>query len=254
LPEGARIFDHRHADLGRIPAKCAQALTSSRSVVHYGHRSHGSQILVGAKTLQQEHPAFKLAAGYTSVPRDPGALKIWDGMTKDNAVKPEDYWASEAGVADLRGLLKAHPEIRYSAWAWSSEISRQTEQDIKRYLDTLDALGREFPKVTFIYMTGPADETYQGPNRAQRNQQIREHSLKTGKVLFDFEDLDAWYGGHRHTAVVDGVEIPMEHPRYSVKTPGNKDHNWTHTTLESCENKARAFFWMMAKLEGCELP
>lgn len=251
---GARIFDHRHTDLGRIPARCAEALTSSPDVVHFGHRSHGSQILVGAKAIAQARPAFKLAAGYVSVPREAGALKVWDGMTKDNGTRPEHYWASEAGVADLRGLLRAHPEIRFSAWAWSSEIAQQSEADIQRYLDTIGALEREFPKVTFIYMTGPADDAYNAKNRAARNQQIRAHCQAHGKVLFDFEDLEVWYGAERHTAPADGAEVPMQHPRYSVKTPGNTESNWTHTTQESCEVKARAFWWMMAKLRGCELP
>ena len=174
--------------------------------------------------------------------------------TKDNAVKAEHYWATDAGLADLRGLLKAHPEIRFSMWAWSYEIAQQSQQDVQRYLDTLTALEKEFPKVTFIYMTGPGDDPYNGKNRADRNQQIRAYALKNNKVLYDFEDLDAWHDGKRHTAVVDGVEIPMQHPRYSVKTPGNTDHQWTHSTQESCETKARAFWWMMAKLEGCDLP
>lgn len=254
LTARSRIFDHRHTDLDRIPARCAEALTSSPNVVHFGHRSHGSQILVGAKAIAQAKPAFKLAAGYVSVPREAGALKVWDGMTKDNATRPEHYWASDAGVADLRGLLKAHPEIRFSTWAWSSEIAQQSEADIQRYLDTIGALEREFPKVTFIYMTGPADDAYNAKNRAARNQQIRTHCQAQGKVLFDFEDLEVWHGGERHTAPADGAEVPMQHPRYSVKTPGNTESNWTHTTQESCEVKARAFWWMMAKLGGCDLP
>lgn len=251
---GSRIFDHRHTDLDRIPARCIQALTSSTDVVHFGHRSHGSQIFVGAKAIAQAKPALKLATGYVSVPREAGALKVWDGMTKDNATRPEHYWASDAGVADLRGLLKAHPEIRYSTWAWSSEIAQQGEADIQRYLDTIGALEREFPKVTFIYMTGPADDAYNAKNRAARNQQIRAHCQAQGKVLFDFEDLEVWYGGERHTVQAEGAEVPMQHPRFSVKTPGNTESNWTHTTQESCEVKARAFWWMMAKLGGCDLP
>ncbi len=40
----------------------------------------------------------------------------------------------------------------------------------------LDALGEEFPEVTFIYMTGPGDEEYNGVNRTERNQQIQRVS------------------------------------------------------------------------------
>ncbi|AKT38138.1 uncharacterized protein CMC5_022800 [Chondromyces crocatus] len=251
---GARIFDHRHTDVDRIPAKCIQALTSSSNVIQYGHRSHGAQILAGAKSLKESKPALNLAVGYASAPAAGGALRMWDGMLKDNAIKAEHYWATEAGVDNLRTLLKSRPEIRYSMWAWSYEISQQSEQQIQQYLNTLSALEREFPKVTFIYMTGPGDDTYNGRNRTERNQQIRAYCQANNKVLFDFEDLDVWHDGKRNTATAEGAEIPMQHPRYSVKTPGNTDYQWTHATQESSEVKARAFWWMMAKLNGCELP
>ena len=77
---------------------------------------------------------------------------MWDGMTSNNLVVGAQYWATDAGGNDLRSILSGHPEIRYSMWAWSSEIA---EQAVQRYLDTLDALKQEFPEVTFIYMTGP---------------------------------------------------------------------------------------------------
>ncbi|WP_156040771.1 hypothetical protein [Chondromyces apiculatus] len=251
---GARVFDHRHTDIDRIPAKCIQALTSSPNVIHYGHRSHGAQILAGAKALKASKPALNLAVGYASVPHDTNALRMWDGMLKDNAVKAENYWATDAAVADLRTLLKGHPEIRTSMWAWSYEIAQQSQEQIQRYLTTLSALEKEFPKVTFVYMTGPGDDTYNGKNRAERNQQIRDYCQANHKVLYDFEDLDVWGDGKRHTATADGAVIPMQHPKFSVKTPGNTDYQWTHATQESSETKARAFWWMMAKLNGCELP
>jgi hypothetical protein len=59
--------------------------------------------------------------------------------------------------------------------------------------------------------------------------------------LFDFADLDCWYNGQQH--LVNG--IPMEHPNFHGDEAG-------HTTYESCENKARAFWWLMARLAGWE--
>ncbi|WP_438038986.1 hypothetical protein [Sorangium sp. So ce128] len=102
-------------------------------------------------------------------------------MTDSNLIHGEHYWASQAGVDDLRAILSAHPEIRYSMWSSSSEISEQTEEQVQRYLDTLDALGQEFPEVTFIYMTGHGDEEYNGVNRAKRNQPIRDSAAITGR-------------------------------------------------------------------------
>jgi hypothetical protein len=254
MPSGERFFDHRHTALDQIPASCIDALKSADWAFHYTHRSHGAQIIHGAESLAASLPEYGFAAEYCDVPAETGVLRMWDGMTDNNLVEPEHYWASDAGVTELRGLLGANPALRYSMWAWSFEISEQTEDQVQQYLDTLNALEAEFPEVTFIYMTGPAQETYNGVNRTDRNRQIREFAMAGGKALYDFEDLDVWWNGEQHTQVVDGVEIPMEHPHFSLETAGNTEYEFTHTTQESCENKARAFWWMMAKLEGCDLP
>ncbi|WP_437710383.1 hypothetical protein WMF45_36630 [Sorangium sp. So ce448] len=106
-------------------------------------------------------------AEYCDVPSETGVFPMWHGMTDSNLIHGEQYWASQAGVDDLRAILSAHPEIRYSMWSSSSEISEQTEEQVQRYLDTLD------------------------------------------------------------------------------------EYEHTHTTQDSCEDKARAFWRMMAELEGC---
>ncbi|WP_437645311.1 hypothetical protein [Sorangium sp. So ce362] len=250
-PADARTFDHRHATLDGIPASCIDALKSADFVFHYAHRSHGYQIIVGAESLEANSPAYGFETEYCGVPAETGVFRMWDGMIDNNLVVGDQYWGSDAGVDELRTILSEHPEIRYTMWAWSSEISEQTEEDVQRYLDVLDALGQEFPEVTFIYMTGPGDEEYNGVNRAKRNQQIRDFSREHGKILYDFEDLDVHWNGERHTAEVEGVEIPMQHPRFDVETSGNAEYEHTHTTQGSCESKAMAFWRMMAELEGC---
>ncbi|WP_437903926.1 hypothetical protein WME95_36325 [Sorangium sp. So ce327] len=190
-------------------------------------------------------------AEYCDVPAERGVFRGWDEMIHNNYVLGEQYWGSEEGLAALRTILSEHPEIRWSMWLWSSEIVEQTEEDVKRYLDTLYALGQELPNVTFIYMTGPGDEEYNGVNRAERNQQIRDFCRDHGKILYDFEDLDVHADGERHTITVGDDEIPMQHPRYDVETSGNAEYEHTHTTQGACENKAMAFWRMMAELEGC---
>jgi hypothetical protein len=98
-------------------------------------------------------------------------------------------------------------------------------------------LESEYPGVTFVYMTGNAQGSEQ--NRYDRNNQIREFCRQNNKILFDFADLDCWYNGEQYT--VDG--IPTEHPHF------NGDEA-AHTTFESCENKARAFWWLLARIAG----
>lgn len=248
------VFDHRHTDLGEIPASCIEAVEASSFVFHYAHRSHGSQIIVGAESIANGSASYGFAASYCSIPDNANALSMWDGMTSSNLVAAEAYWASTTGLDELRSILTTNPSIRYTMWAWSFEISEQTPAQVQQYLDTMNALEAEFPNVTFIYMTGPAQGTYQAVNRLQRNQQIRDFCREHGKVLYDFGDLDTWWNGEHHSASVEGVTVPMEHPRYSLDTDGNVEYEWTHTTQESCETKARAFWRMVAALEGCASP
>jgi hypothetical protein len=106
-----------------------------------------------------------------------------------------------------------------------------------QYMDAISEIEAQFPDVTFIYMTGNAQSEEQ--NRVSRNNQIREYCQNNNKILFDFADLDCWYNGEQHT--VNG--IPMEHPHYYGDEAG-------HTTYESCENKAKAFWWMLARVAG----
>jgi hypothetical protein len=251
-PSEARFFDHRHTALDQIPASCIDQLKSADFVFHYAHRSHGAQIIVGADSLAAANPTYGFESEYCSVPSQTGVLRMWDGMTNDNLVVADDYWATDAGLTELRTVLGANPSLRYSSWAWSFEISSHTEAQVQQYLDTLAALELEFPDVTFIYMTGTAQEEYNAANRVARNKQIRDFARAGGKALFDFEDLDVWYNGERHTEVIEGTEVTREHPQYRVAD--DNGYESTHTTQESCENKARAFWWMMARLEGCQLP
>jgi len=76
-------------------------------------------------------------------------------------------------------------------------------------------------------------------NRYDRNEQIRKYCIDNNKVLFDFADLDCWYNGEQHTE--NG--IPIEHPEYNGDEAG-------HTTFSSCENKGKAFWWLMARISG----
>ncbi|EYF02467.1 hypothetical protein [Chondromyces apiculatus] len=247
-PAALRTFDHGDVDLADIPQSCLDHLKAN-VIVHYGHRSHGSQITHGAKSLRNKDAKYGFQTGYMGIPNTPGALRVWAGMVTTDAVSAAKYWDSEAGLNELRTILTNNPSIRYSAWAWSFEISSQTQATIDDYLTTMNSLEQEFPDVTFIYMTGTAEETYNGANRKARNQQIRSYAQANGKILYDHEDLDAWSGDERYSLMLGGVEVPMEHPDWNA--PDTNGYNYSHATQASCENKARAFWVMLATLEGC---
>lgn len=249
-PLSAQIFDHAHIGAEDIPSGCLDQLKSGDFVFHYAHRSHGSQIIVGADSLEADLADLQFEASYCSVPGGSDILKMWDGMTDNNLVEQDQYWASDGGLDELRGILGDNPELKYSMWAWSFEINEQTESSVQDYLDAMDMLESEFPGVRFIYMTGPAaSDPFMAVNNAERNAQIRAYAEANGKLLFDFEELDTFSGGENHTEVIDGETIPYEHPDFDLDTDGNSEYEFTHTTQASCEQKARAFWGMLAALE-----
>jgi hypothetical protein len=81
---------------------------------------------------------------------------------------------------------------------------------------------------------------------------IRQYCVANDKVLFDFADLDSWWFNPateewEHASYdYEGDTVPVEHPQFNGNQAG-------HTTYESCEQKGRSVWWMMARLAGWQL-
>jgi hypothetical protein len=108
------------------------------------------------------------------------------------------------------------------------------------------------PGITFVYMTGNAQATgSSGYNRWVNNEMIRQYCIDNDKVLFDFADLDAWSNGVQNTYEYDPgdgiVNVPSEHPDFIGSEAA-------HTTFSSCEQKGKAFWWLVATLAGWNAP
>jgi hypothetical protein len=242
----AFIIDHNCTDISRIPDEWIQQ-AKEQFRIHYAHTSHGEQIVVGLQRLSggaagvssTQSTKYRFYHAYCEVPSAQDGLRMMDGQQIDYCetyVTPDLYWESDYGLNITRSVLQDF-DVNISLWAWCSQVDYYSESETQNYLDRLSQLETEFPDVTFIYMTGNAQSEEQ--NRVDRNSRIREYCRDNNKFLFDFADLDCWYDGQQHT--VNG--IPMEHPHYHGDEAG-------HTTHESCENKGRAFWWLMARLAG----
>src|SRR5687767_1835801 len=72
-----RIFDHRHTDLADVPLSCIEGVKNSAAIFHYAHRSHGSQIIVGAESLELGDPTYGFVDRFCGIPWETGALKMW---------------------------------------------------------------------------------------------------------------------------------------------------------------------------------
>ncbi|HLP58851.1 MAG TPA: hypothetical protein VK186_08480, partial [Candidatus Deferrimicrobium sp.] len=236
----AIIIDHNCTDITKIPDSWLSQVKNSLTV-HYAHTSHGSQITTGLERLANANSKYRFSAGDCSVPGTANALNLMDGQyIADSSycetyITPELYW-QDSGIDITRYVLN-HYNFEISLWSWCTQLDYYSSEEVQVYLEKMAQLESEYPGVTFIYMTGNAQSSDQ--NRQNRNNQIRNYCRNNNKVLFDFGDLDCWYNGQQYT---DGG-LPMEHPHYHGDEAG-------HTTYESCENKANAFWWMLARIAG----
>lgn len=245
------VIDHTCENLDLIPPEWIDAVQETMRL-HYAHTSHGGQLTTGLERIEDDDPAYDVEIGYCYLPSSPGAFCIFDGQEGETYITPELYWQSDEGMDYTRDVLNDNPSINTSMWCWCTQLDYYSEAEVEAYLDSIAVLESEFPGVTFVRMTGNAQaEGSDGYNRYLRNEQIREYCIANEKVLFDFADLDCWWFDpstqewEHHTYDYGGEDVPSEHPEFHGDEAG-------HTTYESCEQKGRAVWWMMAVLAGWE--
>jgi len=219
---------------------------------HCAHTSHGSQLTTGLQRIEDDDPQYSIARGSSSLPTEADALCIFDGQEGDTYISPDEYWQTKSGMDKTRDVLNHNPTLTVSQWSWCTQLDSYSDGDVEAYLDSISVLEAEFPNVTFVYMTGNAQATgSNGYNRFLRNEQIRQYCTANNKVLYDFADLDAWWYNpdteewEHNTYEYEGHTVPVEHEHFNGSEAG-------HTTYESCEQKGRAVWWMMARLSGWE--
>ena len=159
-------------------------------------------------------------------------------------IGPEAYWlGDEAHQSIEKTLENCYPDINVSGWVWCTELNTWTASQVQEYLDQMSAYELQYPDVQFIYATGTAEyDDNAGYNRYLRNNQIRQYCVQNNKVLFDFADLDAWSNGEMNYYMHNGDTVPHQHNDYIGDI--------YHTNELGCKNKAKAVWWMMARLRN----
>ena len=261
---GGIIIDHTCTDLSKIPPYWLEK--AKQLTLHYAHTSHGSQIISGIVNLESLYPLYSVAvreSGTEGLPseEDPPALRIYDGNPPETYITPEDYWNSEDGRDRTRTVADTG-NYDFSMWSWCGQASTPDVSYINNYLTTMHQFETEYPNMRFIYMTGHLDGTGSGGNLHQRNEQIREYCRNNNKILFDFADIERY--NPDGTDFLDlGANDNCEYYIDSVL------HNWAdewcaahpgsdlcdscscaHSKALNCNQKSRAFWWMMARLAG----
>jgi len=243
------IINHTCEDLSQIPISWIDS-AQAKQKWHYAHTSHGGQLTTGLQRIEDDNSDYNIARASSSLPTETDALCIFDGQENDTYITPEEYWRTKEGMDWTRDVLNHNPSINVSQWSWCTQLNSYSEANVQAYIDSISVLEAEFPDVTFVYMTCNAQGTgSSGYNRYLRNEQIRQFCRDNNKVLYDFGDLDAWWYNssteqwEQNTYEYEGHTVPVEHSQFNGNESG-------HTTHESCEQKGRAVWWMMAKLAG----
>jgi len=248
---GGLIIDHSCIDLASIPDEWIDAAQDDVKI-HYAHTSHGSQITTGLQRLEDADVKYSQAQAALSLPAESGALCLFDGNGADTYITPDEYWEIPAGIATTQATIDANPAFTVSLWSWCTQLDYYSQEAAQDYLDAMTGLEDANLGIIFVYMTCNAQASgADGFNRFTNNQLIREYCQDNDKVLFDFADLDAWSNGvHSTYDYVDDTvtyHVPVEHPDFNGDQAG-------HTTYTSCEQKGRAFWWMVAMLAGWMAP
>jgi hypothetical protein len=256
----AVLVDHTSAVLADIPESF---ITLAKQNLHiaYGHTSHGSQLVTGMAGLVD----WK------------GSLYAFNSGGVDGALDLRDYYGDFGGAGtaqDLgdpnrtawegatRAYLAGHPEINVIVWAWCGQVDG-SESDIRLYLDLMDGLERDFPGVTFVYMTGHTDGAGPDGNVPRRNAQIRDYCAANGKVLYDFADIESYDPDSAYF----GDKLVNDACDYDSNGDDVRDRNWAtswqnahpgewyacaaaHSQPLNANRKAYAAWHLWARLAG----
>jgi len=243
------IADHSCTDIADIPTEWIRNVQEGVRL-HYAHTSHGSQLTIGLESIEDAIASHEVEIEYSNLPEQSGRLCIYDGQAGETYISPDLFWESDEGLNMTKDVLDHNPSINVCMWAWCCQLDYYGEGEVAAYLSALSTLESEYPDVTFVYMTGNAQASgAEGYNRFLRNNQVREYCERGGLALFDFADLDCWRQNpstgewQQNTYRYDGIDIPLEHQAFSGDEAG-------HTTYESCEQKGRALWWLLASIAG----
>ena len=252
----ALIIDHTCVDISQVPEYWIQKARAEFGIA-YGHTSHGSQIVSGMKVLMAQSGLYSFD-GFGSKK----ALLLYDREPRGDLGNPDrTTWA----LRTRKLLDTGWGDTNIVIWSWCGQVSSASEDNINTYLSLMNELEEDYPHVIFIYMTGHLDGTGEEGTLNIRNDQIRNFCKQNNKILFDFADIESYDPDGNYfldKRANDGCYYREHGVRknwaneWCAAHPGSElcaSCSCAHSKPLNCNMKARAFWWMMARLAGWDL-
>jgi hypothetical protein len=246
----AIIIDHTSTDISKIPEfYINKAIADLR--LSYGHTSHGSQPISGMYYQQDLDSLYSFNIDGAI---EDGVLSLRDRFPPGDLGNPDYwYWATRTRLY-LDDVTGVGSDRNVVVWSWCTQLSsdQATEALINEaYLGQMADLERDYPNVTFVYMTGHLDGTGVTGNLYQRNNQIRDFVKQNDKVLYDFADIESYDpDGNYYPDANDSCPWCQS---YCDANPGfcpDPAIDCAHSHSLNCMLKGNAFWWMLARLAG----
>ncbi len=249
ISEGTIIANHTTTDISNIPESVIRDI-SNRFRIYYGHTSHGSQIVSGMEAMH-DGPGTLF---YVDDQESTGGLLLVDGYG-DLGNNGSLAWERQTREV----LNDPNRKFNIVVWSWCGGAGDNTEAGIRTYLDAMNRLERDYPNIVFIYMTGHLDGTGTSGTLNRNNEQIRRYVRENGKILFDFADIESYdpdgneflSRGADDGASYNGGNWARE---WCSRNPGSplcaSLSYCAHTEDLNCNLKARAFWWLLARIAG----
>jgi len=264
----AIIADHTITGIRRledIPLEWIQKASDSLKVI-YQHTSHGRQIdAQGLAAVEQEYGDDH--AVNLSGTDDGSGLYIRDirseyGSPNDLGRGDNNWWTT------TRSCLDDHPEINVAMWSFCGGASSASVAQINTYLEQGAAIERDYPGVRFIFMTGHTDGTGYAGTLHRNNEMIRQFCRDSGKILFDFADIESYDPAGRDLMAlyvddechydINGDDRPDDEANWAREWCSEHSDDCyyggscAHSSSLNCQLKGEAAWWMFARMVGWE--
>lgn len=274
--EPALIVDHTAVDaFDDIPVMWINQ--AKQILVQYLGQSHGRQIPHGLELLAADDPLYAVQIGTDPNPMDvEGGLRVlrsqyrigYNQWSTDDSIDDNEYWSTESArentvVSATEAISEGHP-IFASLWTWCWDITKTsqyhgivfTDDDLQMYLDAIAGFNNNPASnaTEYVYYTSVTDcnPDEGGWKVTYMNDMIRQAASDSGGILFDNADIENWNNDNteQRSDTWDGHTLRIRHDDYEPDSGIADPYTDGHTNDALCIRKAKALWWMLARMAG----